>query len=256
MNISEKLNAIIHRQSKEEWPYLSCDEIFFDKSGHIFKQSLDQFGRKVWTILSNQNNSWGWYFVDSPYVATCRANDDGSKAVQPIEPNENKLQNYTIHSKYISYFINEINQIILFIYTLKDGLLAFVTLHQYPNWQHLCHTTYVEWPDEYDLSLPFNTLPVINPQSFDQDCSSWENIEEDWTQDLSYEDWTYDVEYRQDFDGNWYTKNDFYNYYSSYIQWGFQHPTNICRRFLLMKMMQKTNDQNIINVMIDKLISI
>ena len=105
MNISEKLNAIIHRQSKEEWPYLSCDEIFFDKSGHIFKQSLDQFGRKVWTILSNQNNSWGWYFVDSPYVATCRANDDGSKAVQPIEPNENKLQNYTIHSKYISYFI-------------------------------------------------------------------------------------------------------------------------------------------------------
>lgn len=256
MNTSEKLDAIIHRHSKDEWPYLSCDEIFFDKSGHIFKQSLDQFGRKVWTILSNQNNSWGWYFVDSPYVDTIRANDDGSKVVQPIEPNENKLQNYTIHSKYISYFINELNQILIFVYTLKDGLLGFIALHQYPNWQQLCHTTYMEWPDEYDLSLPFHTLPVINPQSFGQDCSSWENTEENWTQDLSYDDWTDDVEYRQDFDGNWYTKKEFYDYYGSYIQWGFQHPTNICRRFLLMKMMQKTEDQNIINTMIDKLISI
>ena len=252
MSTSQKLDAIIQRVSVEEISHTSLDEVFFDSSGHIFKQSLDQFGKRVWTVLSNQNNAWGWYFVDSPYVDTCRANDDGSKAVQPLKPNENKLHNYTIHSKYLSYFINERNQIILFIYTLKDGLLAFITLHQYPMWQNMIHTTYTEWADEYDVSHPLRTLSPINPQSFGQDCSSNWN-QEDWEEDLSYDDWTEDVEYRQDFDGNFYTKNQFYDYYGTYIQWGFQHPLNICRRFVLFDLIQKTTNPN---PLIDKLVSI
>ena len=262
MNNGNNLDAIIKRYSVEERSFVSLDEIFFDSSGHIFKQSLDEFGRRVWTFLSNQNNSWGWYFVDSPYVDTCRANDDGSKAIQPMEPNENKLHNYTIHSKYLSYFINEQNQIILFVYTLKDGLLAFITLHQYPTWQNLCHTTYTEWADQYDTSHPFRTLQLINPQSFG-DISPWENDDwtedlsiNDWTADPSYDDWSEDIEYRQDFDGNWYTKKDFYDYYGSYIQWGFQHPMNICRRFLLLDTIHKSKDLNTLNAMIDKLVSI
>ena len=93
------LDAIIKRYSVEERTFVSLDEIFFDSSGHIFKQSLDEFGRRVWTILSNQNNLWGWYFVDSPYVDTCRANDDGSKAIQPMEPNANKLHKTKIMNK-------------------------------------------------------------------------------------------------------------------------------------------------------------
>ena len=161
MNTSQKLDAIIQRFSVEERSHTSLDEVFFDSSGHIFKQSLDQFGKRVWTVLSNQNNAWGWYFVDSPYVDTCRANDDGSKAVQPLKPKKNKLHNYTIHSKYLTYFINERNQIILFIYTLKDGLLAFITLHQYPTWQNLNHTTYTEWEDQYDVSQPCEPIPHL-----------------------------------------------------------------------------------------------
>lgn len=250
---SQKLDSIIKRYSVEERDSISLDTIFFDTSGHIFKQSLDQFGNRVWTILSNQNNSmWGWYFVDSPYVDTCRANDDGSKAVEPMKPNEKKLHNYTIDSKYLSYYINEQNQIILFIYTLKDGLLSFITLHSYPTWQHLCPTTYSEWEDQYDLSQPFHTLLPINPQSFEHNYS----LEEDWTEDLRYDDWTTDVEYRKDFDGSWYTKNQFYDYYGTYIQWGFQHPSNICRRFLLHDLIQKTDNPDTILSMIDKLVSI
>ena len=252
MSTSQKLDAIIQRFSIEERSHTSMDEVFFDSSGHIFKQSLDQFGKRVWTVLSNQNNAWGWYFVDSPYVNTCRANDDGSKAVQPLEPDKNKLHNYTIHSKYLSYFINEQNQIILFVYTLKDGLLAFITLHQYPTWQNMIHTTYTEWADVYDVSHPLHTLSLINPLSFGQDCSyNWD--QEDWGEDLSYDDWTEDVEYRQDFDGNFYTKNQFYDYYGTYIQWGFQHPLNICRRFVLFDLIKKTTNPN---PLIDKLVSI
>lgn len=253
--ISEKLDEIIRRFSVEERTFISLDEIFFDSSGHIFKQSLNQFGKRVWTVLSNQNKEWGWYFVDSPYVDTCRANDDGSKAVQPIEPNENKLKTYSIHSKYISYFINDLNQIVLFVYTLKDGLLAFVALHQKPTWQNLCHTTYEEWVNEYNSSQPLNSLPLINPQSFGENCSSNWNQEE-WTEDLSYDDWTEGVEYRQDFDGNWYTKDQFYDYYGSFIQWGFQHPLNICRRFLLLDFIKAENNPEIVNSLIDKLVSI
>lgn len=262
MNTSQNLDQIIERFSVEERTYVSLDHIYFDASGHIFKQSIDQFGKRVWTILSNQNKAWGWYFVDSPYVDTCRANDDGSKAVQPIEPNENKLKNYCIHSKYLSYFINEQNQIMIFVYTLKDGLLGDYVLHSLPTWQNLCHTTYIEWADQYDLSQPFHTFPLINPQSFGEDCSyTWDN-QVDWTEDLSYEDWNGDsteienVEYRQDFDGYFYTKKQFYNYYGSYIQWGFQHPTNICRRFLLHDLIQKTTNLDIVTRMIDKLVSI
>ena len=252
---NQKLNALIKRYPKEEREHLSEDEIFFDSSGHIFKQSLDEFGRRVWTILSNQNNAWGWYFVDSPYVDTLRANEDGSDITQTTEPNENKLQNYTIHSKYLSYFINDQNKIILFVYTLKDGLLAVVTLHQYPTWQNLCPTTYMEWADQYDVSHPFRTLPLINPQSFNQDCSgNWEQCE--WSEDPSYDDWKDNIEYRKDFDGNWYTKNEFYEYYGSYIQWGFQHPLNIHRRILLMNLISEETDSIKINCFIDKLISI
>jgi len=254
-NSGTALAALIKRCPKENRPNLSGDEIFFDSSGHIFKQTLDQFGQNVWTILSNQNNAWGWYFVDSPYVETSRANDDGSKAVQPIEPNENKLQNYTIHSKYLSYFINDKNHIIIFIYTLKDGLLAFVRLHQYPTWQNLCPTTYTEWEDQYDVSLPFHTFPLINPRSFGEDCSySWENV--DWTEDLSYDDWKTDEEYRQDYNGNWYTKQEFYNYYGTYIQWGYHHPLNILRRILLIEGISAETNPVTLNCLIDKLVSI
>lgn len=255
MNHQNNLDAIIKRYSLEERNSISLDEIFFDSSGHIFKQTLDQFGKKVWTILSNQNNAWGWYFVDSPYVDTCRENEDGSIAAEPVKPNDNKLHNYTIHSKYLSYFINDQNQIIIFVYTLKDGLLAFVTLHQYPTWQNLYPTTYTEWADQYDVSQPFHTFPLVNPQSFGEDCSySWDN--EEWTEDLSYDDWTNDVEYRQDFNGLWYTKKEFYDYYGTYIQWGFQHPANICRRFLLLDMIQKSSNLENVNAFIDKMLSI
>lgn len=250
---NNKLDALIKRYPKDEREHLSGDEIFFDSSGHIFKQSFDEFGRRVWTILSNQNNFWGWYFVDSPYVDSSRKNEDGSGLTKLMEPNENTLQNYTIHSKYLSYFINQQNQIILFIYTLKDGLLASITLHQDPTWQHLTPTTYTEWADQYDLSQPFHTFPLINPRSFDPE-DSYEN--DDWTEDLSFDDWNNDVEYRYDFDCNWYTKKEFYEYYGSYIQWGFQHPLNIHRRILLMNLISKETNTEKLNCLIDKLISI
>ena len=250
---NQKLNSLIKRHSKEERDHLSGDEVFFDSSGHIFKRALDQFGKKVWTILSNQNNAWGWYFVDSPYVDTCRTYGGSGRVVGSVEPNENKLHNYTIHSKYLSYFINERNQIILFIYTLKDGLLAFVTLHQYPTWQNMCPTKYTEWEDQYDVSQPFHTFPQINPQSFEQDFS-WDMV--DWTEDLSHDDWKTDEEYRQDFDTCWYTKKEFYEYYGSYVQWGFQHPLNIHRRILLMDLISKETNTETLNCLIDKLIDI
>ena len=107
-------------------------------------------------------------------------------------------------------------------------------------------------------SHPLRNLPLINPQSFDQDCSdSWEQIDwdtdkelddwntdkelDDWNTDKELDDWNQPPEYRMDFDGNWYTKKEFYEYYGSYIQWGFQHPLISTARSFLSNIVNARN---------------
>ncbi len=253
MDINNKVAALTERFSKEERSICDHELVFFDKSGHIFKQSEDQFGRTVWTILSNQNNAWGWYFVDSPHVSTCRSNDDGSELTRPTEPDEKKYHNYAIDSKYLSYYINESNQMMLFFYTLKDGLLGFTTLHPFPTWQNICHITYTESleRDLYDQAVPMKELPYINPQSFEQNCSM-----DEWNVKHNIDSESREEEYRCDSNGNWYTKQEFYEYYGSYIQWGFQHPLNINRRILLIEGIREVTNPVTLNCLIDKLVSI
>ena len=46
------------------------DLVFFSKDGMIYRVYTDQYGRKVWLILSNVLNAVGWYHVESPFVHT------------------------------------------------------------------------------------------------------------------------------------------------------------------------------------------
>ena len=46
------------------------DLVFFSKDGMVFRLHTDQFGNKVWLILSNVLNAVGWYHVESPFVHT------------------------------------------------------------------------------------------------------------------------------------------------------------------------------------------
>jgi len=64
------------------------------------------------------------------------------------------------------------------------------------------------------------------------------------------------IEYRQAIDGNFYTRNEFYEYYGGYVEWGFNHPLNIQRREVIMRVMEGETDLDIIRLMIDKLVSI
>lgn len=46
------------------------DLVFFSKDGMVYRLHTDQFGNKVWLILSNVLNAVGWYHVESPFVHT------------------------------------------------------------------------------------------------------------------------------------------------------------------------------------------
>ena len=46
------------------------DLVFFSKDGMVYRVHTDQFGNKVWLILSNVLNAVGWYHVESPFVHT------------------------------------------------------------------------------------------------------------------------------------------------------------------------------------------
>ena len=46
------------------------DLVFFSKDGMIYRVYTDQYGSKVWLILSNVLNAVGWYHVESPFVHT------------------------------------------------------------------------------------------------------------------------------------------------------------------------------------------
>ena len=46
------------------------DLVFFSKDGMVFRLHTDQFGNKVWLMLSNVLNAVGWYHVESPFVHT------------------------------------------------------------------------------------------------------------------------------------------------------------------------------------------
>ena len=64
------------------------------------------------------------------------------------------------------------------------------------------------------------------------------------------------IEYRRAMDGNFYTRNEFYEYYGGYIEWGFNHPLNIQRREVILKAMVNETDLDKIRLMIDKLVTI
>ena len=64
------------------------------------------------------------------------------------------------------------------------------------------------------------------------------------------------IEYRQAIDGNFYTRNEFYEYYGGYIEWGFNHPLNIQRRLLILKAIENETNLDKIRLMIDKLVTI
>ena len=46
------------------------DLVFFSKDGMVYRLHTDQFGNKVWLILSNVLNAVGWYHVESQFVHT------------------------------------------------------------------------------------------------------------------------------------------------------------------------------------------
>lgn len=46
------------------------DLLFFSENGMVYRRHSDQFGNKVWLILTNVLNAVGWYHVESPFVHT------------------------------------------------------------------------------------------------------------------------------------------------------------------------------------------
>ena len=57
--------------------------------------------------------------------------------------------------------------------------------------------------------------------------------EEDWTEDPAYDDWK---ETREDpFDGEFYTKEEFNEYYGGLIQWNYVDPKKQFKRQIISK---------------------
>ena len=46
------------------------DLVFFSNDGMVYRRYTDQYGNKVWLLLSNVLNAVGWYHVESPFVHT------------------------------------------------------------------------------------------------------------------------------------------------------------------------------------------
>ena len=57
-------------------------------------------------------------------------------------------------------------------------------------------------------------------------------------------------------DGNFYTRNEFYEYYGGYIEWGFNHPMNIQRREVLLQAINYERNFNKVKILVDKLVDI
>lgn len=46
------------------------DLLFFSENGMVYRRHSDQYGNKVWLILSNVLNAVAWYHVESPFIHT------------------------------------------------------------------------------------------------------------------------------------------------------------------------------------------
>tara|TARA_B100001094_G_scaffold250142_1_gene247616 strand:+ start:3473 stop:4207 length:735 start_codon:yes stop_codon:yes gene_type:complete len=240
---SQKIRSINFNIPQGTFSHASNDYIYFDSNGHVYKQTLGQFGEKVWTILSNQNGKIGWYYVDSPYVQSIHKYPSGGINCGTDAFSINNL----------SYYQGQDGEFILFLHSLKDGFIAFMhplcpdIQESYGKLVHVDNTRTNQWKtndpiypfhsaeDLYHSSVPLNDLPYVNPQSF-------ESIT--------------DEEKRLDFNGNYYTQSEFFDYYGGYIEWGFQHPRNVQRRMLLIDTINNQTDEKIVQTLVDKLVSI
>ena len=229
----EKLN-LIHLVSKipqSSFSHSPNEYIYFDEDGQIYKQTFDQFNQKIWTILSNQNNVLGWYYIKSPYVNSSHQYPSGSSMSNLF------YGTYAFHTNNLSYFINQSGLLTIFLHS-KDNLIAHINPLSHKNKKQHSWTIkddHLEWSDtiidELHSSSPISNLIDINPTSSD-------------------------FEYRQDQNGVFYTKQEFFDYYGGFIEWSFQHPRNILKRNIIIDMYSFESDPIKINSLLDKLISI